>query len=161
MQRPQPLPRGPSSRWVVGEGPKGTLKSHLFSGLGAQFAISFNLVPLDALRLIVCDDFPPCTGDLTPFVNFPPPAFVPDFYYANYLSMAPTKGICWAANQVQTKAVFQEQPALTLSSYNGHVNAWGVKVAVSMLQAQTARNMSCPVVNAGVPNPREFERQGW
>jgi hypothetical protein len=126
-----------------------------------HFQFSFDLVPVDALKRIVCDDFPPCSGDLTPFLRFPPPNFVPEFYYPNYLSMAPSQGIAWVPNQVSTQSVFQQQPATTVHSYDGAVTSWDLKLSTALLQQLTVKNMSCPYLEAAVPNSREFARAGW
>lgn len=145
-----------------------TLNKQEYASAAAQapwavqhFQFSFDLVSLDALKRIVCDDYPPCSGDLTPFLRFPPPQYVPEFYYPNYLTMAPAQGIAWVPNQVSTQSVFQQQPATTVHSYDAGVTSWDLKVTTAQLAQLTVKNMSCPYLEAAVPNPREFARAGW
>ena len=126
-----------------------------------SFAMFFSMVSPDALRRIVCEDFPPCTGDLTPFLLYPPPPFIPSFYYPNFLTLTPQQGLLWAANKVQTKEVFKAQPAHVVASYNGHVTGLQPRISADMFQALKESAAACPSFEEGWPQPREFEQEGW
>jgi hypothetical protein len=126
-----------------------------------SFGVFFSFASADALSRIVCEDFPPCTGDLTPFLLYPPPPFVPSFYYPNFLTLTPQQGLLWPANQIQTKDIFNTQPAHVLASYNGHVTGWQPRLSAALLQSIKESTAVCPAIEEGWPQPREFEEPGW
>jgi hypothetical protein len=127
-----------------------------------QLAFLFSLQSFEQLQRIVWDDYPPCAGDVTPFVLLPPPVFLPSSYYANYLTLAPRQGISWSANQLESQSTFAQQPALTFASYNGQVTAWQPRLALSLLRAlRDGPPQACPAFEVSFPQPREYAVAGW
>ncbi len=127
-----------------------------------QFGFLFSLLSFEQLQRIVCEDYPPCAGDMTPFVLLPPPVFLPSSFYANYLTLAPRQGIAWSANQLESQSTFAQQPALTFDSYNGQVTAWQPRLALPLLRAlRDGPPQACAAFEVSWPQPREYAVAGW
>ncbi len=167
----QYLPRG-----AAGGGSRSSTNSAVstanktsFAGVAAaspwaveQLNVFFSLQSLEQLRRIVCDDYPPCAGDVTPFLLLPPPVFLPSSYYANYLTLAPLQGISWSANQLENQSTFGQQPALTFTSFGGHVTGWQPRLSLSLLRSlRDAPAGTCAAFEVSWPQPREYEAAGW
>jgi hypothetical protein len=114
---------------------------------------------MDALSRIVCDDVAPCVGDLTPFLVYPPPPFVPAHYYPNLLTLAPQTGLLWVPNQVSSRGVFAEQPGHAQASYDGHVTGYEARLSATLLQHMV--QPSCAGFQEGWALGREVETAGW
>lgn len=138
-----------------------------------SLALLFSLRDLAQLARLVCEDAPPCAGDLTPFVLLPPPLFVPASFYPNYLALVPRQGLLWPANQLSSPAVFARQPAHAVATYDGHVTQLQTRLSLALLrelreqarqqqqQQQQQGEEACPGWEEAWQQPREFERAGW
>jgi hypothetical protein len=127
-----------------------------------QLALLFSLQSFEQLQRIACDDYPPCAGDVTPFVLLPPPVFLPSSYYANYLTLAPRQGISWSANQLESQSTFAQQPSMTYDSYNGQVTAWQPRLSLPLLRAlRDGPPQACAAFEVSWPQPREYAVAGW